>query len=75
MMLIADAEVSLVIDINGDGTKNVFSDLTGHVLYPNSKSTVQCNILVFETLWIQTELQKEDQEVFYEVSFRISTRV
>jgi signal transduction histidine kinase len=54
-ILIVDRKYSLVVELKDD-TKDTVLEAIGLVTYSNSKSTVLSYVLMFETLWLQTEL-------------------
>jgi hypothetical protein len=57
---IIDRAKSLTIEINDD-SKETFSEAVGIGTYSNSESTVFSNVSVFESLWIQAEVDKQTQ--------------
>lgn len=57
---IIDQARSLVVEVNDD-TKESFTDAVGLATYSNSESTVFSNTSMFESLWIQSELDKQSQ--------------
>jgi hypothetical protein len=56
--LVIDQSVSLAIEINDD-TKKTFQEATGIAIYSNNESTVSSCLSIFETLWIQSEFDKQ----------------
>jgi two-component system sensor histidine kinase VicK len=56
--LIIDQARTLTIEVNDD-TKETFEEAVGLSTYSNSESTVFSNVSVFESLWIQSELDKQ----------------
>jgi hypothetical protein len=56
---IIDQSFSLTIEVNDDSRDN-FSDATGLATYSNSESTVFTDYSMFENLWIQAELEKQN---------------
>jgi two-component system sensor histidine kinase VicK len=55
--IIADRELSLVIELKDDNKENS-SDSIGLATYSNSEATILSYASIFETLWIQSELQQ-----------------
>ncbi len=66
--LIIDQAISLSIEINDD-TKETFEESTGLATYSNSESTVSSCASIFESLWIQSELDKQNKikQVYFQV--------
>jgi len=66
--LIIDQAISLSIEINDD-TKETFEGSTGLATYSNSESTVSSCASIFESLWIQSELDKQNKikQVYFQV--------
>jgi hypothetical protein len=58
--LIIDQAKTLTIEVNDD-TKETFQEAVGLSTYSNSESTVFSNISMFESLWIQSELDKQNK--------------
>ena len=58
--LVIDQSVSLAIEINDD-TKKTFEEAIGVAIYSNSESTVSSCLSIFETLWIQSEFDKQNK--------------
>jgi hypothetical protein len=56
--LVIDQSVSLAIEANDD-TKKTFQEATGIAIYSNNESTVSSCLSIFETLWIQSEFDKQ----------------
>jgi hypothetical protein len=56
--LVIDQSISLAIEVNDD-TKKTFQEATGIAIYSNNESTVSSCLSVFETLWIQSEFDKQ----------------
>jgi two-component system sensor histidine kinase VicK len=56
--LITDQARTLMIEVNDD-TKGAFREAVGLSTYSNSESTVFSNVSMFESLWIQSELDKQ----------------
>ena len=57
---VTDQAVSLAIEINDD-TKKTFEESTGIAIYSNDELKVASSITVFETLWIQSEFDKQNK--------------
>ncbi|TLX81510.1 MAG: hypothetical protein E6L00_06250 [Thaumarchaeota archaeon] len=66
--LIIDQAISLSIEINDD-TKETFEESTGLATYSNSESNVSSCASIFESLWIQSELDKQNKikQVYFKV--------
>lgn len=66
--VIIDQAISLSIEINDD-TKDTFEESTGLATYSNSESTVSSCASIFESLWIQSELDKQNKikQVYFQV--------
>ncbi|HEV8388151.1 MAG TPA: TrmB family transcriptional regulator sugar-binding domain-containing protein [Nitrososphaera sp.] len=58
--VIIDQSRSLTIEVNDD-TKEALQDAIGLSTYSNSDSTVFSNASMFESLWIQAELDKQNK--------------
>ena len=58
--IIIDQSKSLTIEVNDD-TKEALQDAIGLATYSNSESTVFSNASIFESLWIQSELDKQNK--------------
>lgn len=58
--IIVDQTVSLSIEINDD-TKNEFDQSSGSAVFSNVDSTVSSCASIFESLWIQSELDKQNE--------------
>jgi hypothetical protein len=56
--LVIDQSVSLAIEVNDD-TKKTFQEAIGIGIYSNNESTISSCISIFETLWIQSEFDKQ----------------
>jgi two-component system, OmpR family, sensor histidine kinase VicK len=56
---IIDQSFTLTIEVNDD-SKADFSDATGLATYSNSESTVFTDYSMFENLWIQAELERQN---------------
>jgi hypothetical protein len=66
--LIIDQTISLSIEINDDTTEN-FIESFGLATYSNSESNVSSCASIFESLWIQSELDKQNKikQVYFKV--------
>ena len=66
--MIIDQAISLSIEIHDD-TKETFEESAGQATYSNSESTVSSNASIFESLWIQSELDKQNKikQVYFQV--------
>jgi hypothetical protein len=58
---VIDQTETLAIEINDDGTKKTFNENRVVAIYSNNESTVSSCISIFETLWIQSELDKQNK--------------
>ncbi len=58
--VIIDQSKSLTVEVNDD-TKDTFQEAVGLSTYSNSESTVFSNASIFESLWIQSELEKQNK--------------
>ena len=58
--VVVDQANSVAIEIRDD-TKETFEEATGPAIYSNSEMTVSSCISIFETLWIQSELDKQNK--------------
>jgi hypothetical protein len=56
--MITDQARTLTIEVNDD-TRQAFREAIGLSTYSNSESTVFSNVSMFESLWIQAELDKQ----------------
>jgi hypothetical protein len=59
-ILVIDQAVSLAIELSDD-TKKTFEEAVGIAIYSNSESTVSSCLSIFETLWIQSEFDKQNK--------------
>lgn len=66
--VIVDESKSLVMEI-ADSTKHTFQEAIGLATYSNSESTVFSNTSMFESLWIQSELDKQNKirQVYFQM--------
>jgi hypothetical protein len=58
--VVADQGTSVAIEIKDDAKKTL-EDASGAAIYSNSELTVSSCISIFETLWIQSELDKQNK--------------
>lgn len=65
---IVDQNKSLVMEVNDD-TKETLHEAVGLATYSNSESTVFSNSSLFESLWIQSELDKQSKtkQVYFQM--------
>jgi hypothetical protein len=66
--VVVDQSKSLVMEVNDD-EKETFQEAIGLVTYSNSESTVFSNTSMFESLWIQSELDKQNKtkQVYFQM--------
>jgi phospholipase D-like protein len=66
--LIIDQAISLSIEITDD-SKETFQEATGVATFSNTDSTVSSSASIFESLWIQSELDKQNttKQVYFQV--------
>ena len=66
--MIIDQTISLSIEINDD-SKETFEEAAGTATYSNSESAVSSSASIFESLWIQSELDKQNKikQVYFQV--------
>jgi two-component system, OmpR family, sensor histidine kinase VicK len=58
--LVIDQAISLAIEINDD-SKMTFEDSTGIAIYSNNESKISSSLTIFETLWIQSEIDIQNK--------------
>ena len=58
--LVVDQAISLAIEISDD-SKMTFEDSTGIAIYSNSESKMSSSLTIFETLWIQSEIEIQNK--------------
>jgi two-component system sensor histidine kinase VicK len=58
---VVDNAYSLTIEVK-DGSASSFDEAIGLATYSNSESTVRSYLLIFETLWIQSELYEQKKQ-------------
>ena len=58
--VVVDQVTSVAIEINDD-TKKTFEEASGPAIYSNSELTVSSCMSIFETLWIQSEFDKQNK--------------
>jgi hypothetical protein len=66
--IVVDQNKSIVMEVNDD-EKETFQEAIGLVTYSNSESTVFSNTSMFESLWIQSELDKQNKtkQVYFQM--------
>jgi two-component system, OmpR family, sensor histidine kinase VicK len=66
--LIIDQAVCLAVEVNDDA-KETFEEAMGMATCSNSESTVSSNVSIFETLWIQSELDNQNRikQVYFQL--------
>ena len=71
--LVVDKMTSWAIEINVD-TKKTFEEASGTAIYSNSELTVSSCFSIFETLWIQSELNKQNKikEAYFQIPYALS---
>lgn len=60
LLLVIDQATSIAIEIKDD-SKKTFEEASGAAIYSNSELAVSSCISIFETLWIQSELEKQNK--------------
>ena len=60
-ILVVDKTYSLTIEMK-DSSARTFDEAIGLATYSNSESTVSSYISIFETLWIQSELEEQKKK-------------
>ena len=60
MIVVVDQATSVAIEVKDDSNKT-FKDASAVAIYSNSESTVSSCISIFETLWIESELDKQNK--------------
>lgn len=58
--LVVDQAVSLAIEVNDD-TKKTLEESIGVAIYSNNELKVSSSLTLFETLWIRSEFEKQNQ--------------
>ena len=58
--LVVDQATSVAMEINDD-TKKTFEEASGPAIFSNSELTVSSCMSIFETLWIQSEFDKQNK--------------
>lgn len=75
---VVDQAKSLVIEVNDD-TRDTLQEAAGLATYSNSESTVFSNTSIFESLWIQSEIDKQNKtkQVYFQMfkGFRLKDEV
>jgi hypothetical protein len=57
--LVIDQAVSLAIEVNDDSKKTFDESTAAVAIYSNNESTISSCVSIFETLWIQSEFDKQ----------------
>jgi two-component system, OmpR family, sensor histidine kinase VicK len=60
MIVVVDQATSVAVEVKDDSNK-MFKDASAVAIYSNSESTVSSCISIFETLWIESELDKQNE--------------
>jgi hypothetical protein len=60
MIVVVDQATSIAVEAKDDGNKT-FKDASAVAIYSNSELTVSSCISIFETLWIESELDKQEK--------------
>ena len=60
MIVVVDQATSIAVDVKAD-TNKTFKDASAVAIYSNSELTVSSCISIFETLWIESELDKQEK--------------
>lgn len=60
LSIVVDQSTSIAIEI-ADDRKSTFEEASGSAVYSNSELTVSSCLSIFETLWIQSELDKQNK--------------
>ena len=58
--MVIDEAVSLAIEVT-DNRSRLFEEAVGIAIYSNNESTVSSSLSIFETLWIQSEFDKQNK--------------
>jgi hypothetical protein len=58
--IVVDQATSLAIEISDDAKKS-FEEASGPAIYSNGELTLSSCISIFETLWIQSEIEKQNK--------------
>lgn len=58
--IVSDQSISIAIEIKDD-TKKTIEEASGPAIYSNSELTVSSCISIFDTLWIQSEFDKQNK--------------
>lgn len=59
--LVIDQTISLAIDAKEDNSEKTFAENTMIAIHSNNESTVSSSTSIFETLWIQSEFDKQNK--------------
>jgi phosphatidylserine/phosphatidylglycerophosphate/cardiolipin synthase-like enzyme len=67
--LVIDQTISLAIDAKEDNSEKKFSENIMIAIYSNNESTVSSSTSIFETLWIQSEFDKQTKvkQAYFEI--------
>ncbi|HEY7569744.1 MAG TPA: hypothetical protein VH796_00120 [Nitrososphaeraceae archaeon] len=67
--LVVDQTISLAIDAKEDNSEKTFAENTMIAIYSNNESTVSSSTSIFETLWIQSEFDKQNKvkDAYYQI--------
>ena len=60
MIVVVDQAASIAVEVKDDSNKT-FKDASAAAIYSNSELTVSSCISIFETLWIESELDKQEK--------------
>jgi two-component system, OmpR family, sensor histidine kinase VicK len=60
MIVVVDQATSIAVEVKDDSNKT-FKDASATAIYSNSELTVSSCISIFETLWIESELDKQEK--------------
>jgi hypothetical protein len=60
MIVVVDQATSIAVEVKDD-TNKTFKDASAVAIYSNSEFTVSSCISIFETLWIESELDKQEK--------------
>jgi hypothetical protein len=58
--VVVDQATSVAIEVSDDA-KKTFEEASGPAIYSNSELTVSSCMSIFETLWIQSEFDKQNK--------------
>jgi hypothetical protein len=60
MIVVVDQATSIAVEVKDDNDRT-FKDASAVAIYSNSELTVSSCISIFETLWIESELDKQEK--------------